>query len=71
VWTNALRPGYRPASDGFFTAVMTLEPHMEATRCRTVAMHRNEADCTQHEAMGFYSGWGTVLDQLASYAPSI
>ena len=71
VWTNALRPGYRPAPDGFFTAVMTLEPHGDETRCRTVAMHRDEADRDQHEAMGFHSGWGTVLDQLAAYAPSI
>jgi uncharacterized protein YndB with AHSA1/START domain len=71
VWTNALRPGYRPAPDGFFTAVMTLEPAGDATRCRTVAMHRDEADCAHHEAMGFHDGWGTVLDQLAAYSPSI
>lgn len=71
VWTDALLPGYRPAPGGFFTAVMTLVPDGDATRCRTVAMHRTEADRGHHEAMGFHDGWGTVLDQLAAYAPSI
>ena len=71
VWTNALRPGYRPAPDGFFTAVMTLDPVGDATRCRTVAMHRSEDDRAQHEVMGFHDGWGTVLDQLVTYAPSV
>ena len=71
VWTNALRPGYRPALDGFFTAVMTLEPVGDATRCRAVAMHGTKEDRAQHEAMGFHDGWGTVLDQLVAFAPSI
>jgi uncharacterized protein YndB with AHSA1/START domain len=70
VWTDALRPGFRPAPTGFFTAIMTLEPQGDATRCRTVALHRNEDDRKRHVDMGFYNGWGTVLDQLAAYAPS-
>ena len=69
VWTDALLPGYRPAPTGFFTAVMTLEPRGDATLCRTVALHRNEADRDQHADMGFHDGWGTVLDQLGTYAP--
>jgi uncharacterized protein YndB with AHSA1/START domain len=71
VWTDALRPGYRPAPSGFFTAVMTLEPRGEATLCRTVALHRDEADRNHHADMGFHDGWGTVLDQLCAYAPSM
>jgi uncharacterized protein YndB with AHSA1/START domain len=71
VWTNALLPGFRPAPTGFFTAVMTLEPRGEHTLCRTVAMHRTREDCTEHAAMGFHDGWGTVLEQLAAYAPTI
>jgi len=71
VWTDALRPGYRPAPTGFFTAVMTLEAQGAATLCRTVALHRNEADRNQHADMGFYDGWGTVLDQLGAYAPTM
>jgi uncharacterized protein YndB with AHSA1/START domain len=71
VWTDALLPGYRPAPVGFFTAVMTLEPRDDATLCTTVALHRNEADRNHHADMGFHDGWGTVLDQLGIYAPTI
>ena len=70
-WTDALRPGFRPAPTSFFTAIMTLEPLGNRTRCRTVAMHRDEHDARQHAAMGFHDGWGTVLDQLAAYAPTL
>ena len=71
VWTDALLPGYRPAPTGFFTAVMTLEPQGESTLCTTVALHRNEADRNSHAELGFYDGWGTVLDQLGAYAPTM
>ena len=71
VWTDALLPGYRPAPTGFFTAVMTLEPRGDATLCTTVALHRNEADRNHHAEMGFHDGWGTVLDQLGTYAPTM
>jgi uncharacterized protein YndB with AHSA1/START domain len=71
VWTDALLPGFRPAPTGFFTAVMTLERRGDATLCTTVALHRNEADRNHHADMGFHDGWGTVLDQLAAYAPSM
>jgi uncharacterized protein YndB with AHSA1/START domain len=71
VWTDALRPGYRPAPSGFFTAVMTLERQSNGTLCRTVAMHRDEADRNHHAELGFHDGWGTVLDQLGAYAPTM
>jgi hypothetical protein len=34
-------------------------------------MHRDEEDRNQHEAAGFHDGWGTVLDQLGAYGPTI
>jgi uncharacterized protein YndB with AHSA1/START domain len=71
VWTDAVLPGYRPAIQGFFTAVMTLEPRGDFTLCTTVAMHRDERDRDRHAELGFYDGWGTVLDQLVAYAPTI
>jgi uncharacterized protein YndB with AHSA1/START domain len=71
VWTDALLPGYRPAPNGFFTGVMTLERKGDATLCRAAALHRNEAERDHHAEMGFYDGWGTVLDQLCAYAPNI
>jgi uncharacterized protein YndB with AHSA1/START domain len=71
VWTDAVLPGYRPATKGFFTAVMTLEPRGHLTLCTTLAMHRDEHDRDHHAEMGFHDGWGTVLDQLVIYAPTI
>jgi uncharacterized protein YndB with AHSA1/START domain len=71
VWTNALVAGYRPAPTGFFTAEMTLQERPTGTLCTTIAMHRDEEDRDQHEAAGFHDGWGTVLDQLGAYGPTI
>ncbi|MCU1459510.1 MAG: polyketide cyclase [Actinomycetia bacterium] len=71
VWTDALLPGYRPATTPFFTALMTLEPRGDLTLCTTVAMHGSEGNRDLHDAMGFHDGWGTVLDQLVAFAPGI
>lgn len=71
VWTDALRPGWRPSPQGFFTATMTLEARGDLTVCRTVAMHRDEVDRDAHADAGFHDGWGTVLDQLGEYAPTL
>ena len=65
VWTDALEPGYRPAAEPFFTAVIEMEAHGEGgTKYRATAIHGTEAARRQHEEMGFHEGWGTVLDQL-------
>jgi uncharacterized protein YndB with AHSA1/START domain len=78
VWTNALTPGYRPASvpsakaDGhlgfFFTATIALATHGSGTKYTATVIHADEAGCKQHEAMGFQEGWGKALDQLVAYA---
>ena len=72
VWTDALHPGFRPASaaitgaDGLlFTAAITLAPEGSGTRYTAHAMHGDGASQKKHDAMGFYNGWGTALDQLA------
>jgi hypothetical protein len=33
-------------------------------------IHIDAETCKQHEDMGFYNGWGTVLDQLVSLMKS-
>ena len=33
-------------------------------------MHRNNADRNMHEELGFYDGWGTVVEQLATLVES-
>lgn len=68
VWTDALLPGYRPAENPFFTAILTLEPHGKGTRYTATAIHRDEATRKRHQEMGFHEGWGQVLDQLVAYA---
>ena len=71
VWTDALLPGYRPAENPFFTAILTLEPHGKGTRYTAIGMHRDEAGRKRHEEMGFHSGWGKALDQLVAHAKTM
>jgi uncharacterized protein YndB with AHSA1/START domain len=77
VWTNALAPGFRPAtltgpelpdcSTFAFTAVISLAPHNHGTKYTALVMHNNEASRKQHQDMGFHQGWGAALDQLVDY----
>jgi uncharacterized protein YndB with AHSA1/START domain len=70
VWTDALLPGYRPVDQPesgagmLFTAMILLEPHDKGTKYTAIAMHKDEADKSKHEEMGFQEGWGKALDQL-------
>ncbi|MCK6481535.1 MAG: SRPBCC family protein [Planctomycetes bacterium] len=76
VWTNALLPGFRPASPpeddhcGHFlmTAAILLEPSGKGTRYTAVVLHRDEEGRRTHEDMGFRDGWGKALDQLVAQA---
>ncbi len=67
VWTDALLPGYRPAPEPFFTAVIELRDSGGGTRYTATALHRDPEGRARHEAMGFLDGWGTVLDQLVAH----
>ena len=76
VWTVALAPGYRPASERpdplsctaiIFTAIITVEPQGSGTKYTAHAMHRDEDGRKRHEEMGFHEGWGKALDQLVAY----
>lgn len=67
VWTSAMVGGYRPSADPgpfVFTAAILLEDADGGTRYTAIAMHQDEEHRGQHEAMGFYAGWGAALDQL-------
>lgn len=70
VWTNALQPGWRPATESFlfFTGIIELAAEGKGTRYTATALHRDGETRKKHEEMGFHSGWGTVLDQLVVYA---
>jgi uncharacterized protein YndB with AHSA1/START domain len=65
VFTTCLVGGWRPAEEPFMTAVITMRDHPMGTDYVAHAMHRNKADRDNHEALGFYDGWGTVIGQLA------
>lgn len=65
VFTNALVGGWRPAERPFMTAIITMQDHARGTEYVSNVMHKNNADRDMHEEMGFYDGWGTVIEQLA------
>jgi uncharacterized protein YndB with AHSA1/START domain len=67
IFTDTLLPGYRPSANPFFTAVLQLAKHGSGTRYTAIAIHGDEATRKNHEEMGFYDGWGTVIDQLVAY----
>jgi uncharacterized protein YndB with AHSA1/START domain len=71
VFTDALLPGFRPAEEAFFTAVITLASSGRGTRYTATALHRDEAGRRKHEEMGFLDGWGTALDQLVAHAKTM
>jgi uncharacterized protein YndB with AHSA1/START domain len=68
VFTNALVGGWRPAEQPFMTAIITLQDHPMGTDYAAQVMHKDNADRNMHEEMGFYDGWGTVMEQLAKLA---
>jgi uncharacterized protein YndB with AHSA1/START domain len=77
VWTNAMLPGFRPASssvkadstvDFLFTAMIELKSLANGTQYTATVIHADEAGCKQHAEMGFHEGWGKALDQLVELA---
>jgi uncharacterized protein YndB with AHSA1/START domain len=68
IFTNALVGGWRPAEQPFMTAIITLRDHPMGTDYVAQVMHKNNADRNLHEELGFYDGWGTVIEQLARLA---
>lgn len=66
VLTNALSGGWRPATNPFMTAIITLEDHDQGTAYRAHVLHKDEETRAWHEEMGFFEGWGTVIAQLAA-----
>jgi uncharacterized protein YndB with AHSA1/START domain len=63
-----LTGGWRPAEQGFMTAIITLRDHPTGTEFTAHVMRKSNADRNKHVEMGFYDGWGTVAAQLAALA---
>jgi uncharacterized protein YndB with AHSA1/START domain len=66
VFTNALVGGWRPAEQPFMTAIITLRDHPLGVDYVAHVMHKDNADRNMHDELGFYDGWGTVIEQLAA-----
>ena len=66
VFTNALTAGWRPAEQPFMTAIITLQDHPSGTQYAAHVMHKTRGDRDRHEKLGFFDGWGTVIEQLAA-----
>lgn len=72
VFTDSYTVGWKPAPEPFMTAILTFEDiGHNRTLYTAVARHRSAASAAQHQAMGFFDGWGTVATQLESYAQTI
>jgi uncharacterized protein YndB with AHSA1/START domain len=68
VFTDALQGGWRPNEEAFFSAIITLQDHLEGTLYTATALHKNNEDRQMHAEMGFVDGWGAALTQLAKLA---
>ena len=69
VFTDSYTEGWKPAPDPFMTAILLLsDAPGGGTTYTAIARHRSAESRKTHEAMGFYGGWGTVVDQLEEYA---
>ena len=72
VFTDAYTEGWKPAPDPFLTAIVLFEDGENgSTKYTAIARHRTEAARKTHEDMGFFDGWGTVVDQLQEYAGTL
>ncbi|MFN0113887.1 MAG: SRPBCC family protein [Paracoccaceae bacterium] len=72
VFTDGYTEGWKPAPDPFMTAILLLSDIPGGgTEYTAIARHRSPEKAEAHKAMGFYDGWGTVVDQLEDYAKGL
>lgn len=72
VFTDTYSEGWKPAPDPFMTAILELEDDGQGGTVYTAtARHRSPESAETHKEMGFYDGWGTVVDQLVEYAKAL
>lgn len=72
VFTDAFRPGWRPAGRPFMAAEVLFADAGDG-KCRYVAraMHWSAEARKEHESMGFHEGWGKAADQLEALARTL
>jgi uncharacterized protein YndB with AHSA1/START domain len=73
VFTSVLEEGWRPVAEPGFpmTATITMEDHGSGSRYTAHVLHASEAHKKQHEEMGFFDGWNTMISQLDELAQTL
>jgi uncharacterized protein YndB with AHSA1/START domain len=72
VMTSMLTADWRPAKPWMaMTAIVTMEDDGDGCRYTARVMHPDDETRAQHEKMGFYDGWGTVITQLEAFAQTL
>lgn len=72
VWTTSLSEGWKPTEPWLaLTAIISFTTEGRGTRYSARVLHKNAADSSKHEEMGFQEGWGTTIDQLAAYVAQL
>ncbi|MGH8810433.1 MAG: SRPBCC family protein [Advenella sp.] len=67
VFTTVLAEGWQPIEPWLaLTAIITFEAEGQGTRYSARVLHKNAADSSKHEEMGFHEGWGATIDQLVA-----
>lgn len=72
VFTSMLTAGWRPQKPWMgMTAIITMEDDGSGSRYTARVMHPDDEAREQHEKMGFFDGWGTVIVQLDEFAAAL
>jgi uncharacterized protein YndB with AHSA1/START domain len=72
VFSSMLTAGWRPAKPWLgFTAVITMDDEEAGSRYVARVMHQDDASREQHEKLGFFDGWNSVITQLDAFACSL
>ena len=68
VWTTVLGEGWCPLEPWLaLTALISFAAEGRDTRYSARVLHKSAEDSRKHDDMGFQEGWGTAIDQLASF----
>jgi uncharacterized protein YndB with AHSA1/START domain len=72
IFTDAYVSAWEPSEKPFITAtILFADAGADRTHYKVRVTHWSEADRAAHEAMGFYDGWGIVIDQLEALAKTL
>jgi len=72
VFTDAYTEDWKPSENPFMTAMIIFEDLDDgSTKYTAIARHRTPEARQQPEVMGFFIGWGAVVDQVEAYAQKL